>query len=511
MKRDAKIGAFLMAGALGVLAAAAVQAEIKIGPEVGGGKAPGTPDTPVVAVVPVKAYADELKMANGDQLHGTLQAMTGGEEGRLTWKHEQAVAPVEFRLEGMEAVALGERKAAGAKAHQGGVTLTNGDAFAADLVSVDDKNVLVDTWYAGKLTVPRGMVRRIEPGSNTGAALYTGPGSLDGWTSPNGDVKQYFECKDGVLSSTRGGGTVGREIAEMPEAVRFDFDLAWTQNSSISIGFFCDKIGGSYDSEGYAVTLQYGMRSAMLIRRARNEGTRRVGEDADLSALRGNRGGDGAQKAHVTVLADKKARKVVLMLDGKTAKEWTDSGEFKGNGKYMVFGDMQNSMKISNIRVAKWNGRAVRAGEGKAAQDTLVFVNGDALSGKILAVGGGKVRLETAYAEPMDIPLERVVEISFSQEKASKARRNPGDVRLQLAGGLGRLTVKMAELRDGVLKGSSQNFGDVSIPAAALAKIDLRPNEDKEDEPAKDSGKDGEGAPVNIIEAQPVMQMEIDR
>lgn len=493
MKRNVTTGALWMAGAFGLLAAAAVQAEIKIGPEVGPGKDPAAPATPVAAQA--KAYADELKMSNGDQLHGTLMAVAGGEDGRLTWKHEQAVAPVEFRLEGMDSVTLGERKAAGAKTHQGGITLTNGDAFAADLVSADDKSVQVETWYAGRLTIPRTMVRRIEPGSNTGTALFTGPASLDGWTSPYGDVKQNFECKDGVLSLKSGGGMIGREIAEMPDAVRFDFDLAWTQNSSLSFNFFSDKTNNNYDSEGYTVNLQYGMRQAMLLRRVRNEGTRRVGDDADLSSIRGNAAG---QKAHVTILADKKARKVVLMLEGKTAKEWTDSAEFKGNGKFIMFGDMQNGTRISNIRVAKWNGRAVRAGAGKTTQDTLVFVNGDALSGKITEIGGGKIKLETAYAEPMEVPMERVTEISLSQEKAAKARRNPGDVRLMLAGGMGSLTLKLAELRDGTLKGSSQNFGDATIPAAALAKIDFRPSDEKEEEP-KDAGKDGEGVNAPIM------------
>ncbi len=496
MKKNQTVRVLWMAGALGLMAGAG-HAAIVIGPS----STPKEAAPVFTASSQEKAFADELKMGNGDTMHGSLQSVKGGENGRLAWKHEQGVAPLEFLLDGMDSVTLGERKADGMRTHKGGATLTNGDVLAGDLESLDDKSLVLDTWYAGKLTIPRQMVSKVEPGSNTGAALYSGPGGLEGWVSPYGNAKQQWEFKAGALVMLRGGsgGSIGREIAEMPDSARMEFDLAWDRVCSLSFTFFTGKVSGnSYESEGYTLAFQYGMGSVSLMRRTRSEGMRQLGSgETALSSGRHSSSG----KAHVTVLADRKSRKIILLVDGKQVKEWTDSADFKGDGKCIMFNDVQGQPRIANIRIAKWNGRSKPVGEGtaKSTQDTLVFNNGDSLSGRIVSVTGGKVRLETAYAEPMEIPLERIVEIVISPEKAGKARRNPGDVRLQLAAG-GVVTANLAELRDGVLKGSSGNFGEFSSPLAAFAKMEFKIPDDKAEEKAGEKEKNATDNQPQMIE-----------
>ena len=476
-------------GALGVLACTA-QAEIKIGPAISVG-AEATKPGVVTVTVPEKAYADELRLENGDQLHGTLLGIKGGAEGRLIWKHERAAVPVEFTLAGMGAVDLGERAKAGARVHRGSLRLTNGDVLAGDLVSLDDQNLVLDTWYAGKLTVPRPLVRQMEPWTALNATLYSGPAAdLAGWNSPDGEINQQWECRDGALTTRQGRGTISREIPNLPDSVQFAFDLAWTRNSTLGFAFFCETgRRGEFVNAGYFMMFSNGMRSVTLMR-AQDEGTQQVGEAA--MGLSRARPGPGEQKAHVTVLADKKAHKITLQLNGKTVKEWTDDADCKGGGKNMVFSDMRDGMRISNIRVSRWNGRPLRPDDvAKPGQDSLVFTNGDVLSGRLAAVADGKARLETSYAAPMEILLERIQEINLAPEKAGTARRQPGDMRLSLADGVGMLTMAVAELTGGTVQGSSDNFGAVFVPLAALSKLEFKlPAAEKAGDEAKTDKED---------------------
>jgi hypothetical protein len=51
------------------------------------------------------------------------------------------------------------------------IGLTNGDEFPGNIVSLDDKILVLDTWYAGRISVPRSMLRRITPLSDSGPAV----------------------------------------------------------------------------------------------------------------------------------------------------------------------------------------------------------------------------------------------------------------------------------------------------------------------------------------------------
>ena len=470
-------------GVLGVLVSAA-SAEIKIGAASAVTPEPAPKTVPAV-MVPVKGYADELRLENGDLLHGTLLAIKGGADGGLTWKHERAMAPVEFTLAGMDTVVLGERAKEGARVHRGSLWLTNGDVLVGDLVSLDGQNLVLDTWYAGKLTIPRTLVRRMEPWTSLNVPLYSGPAAtLEGWKTASGDIKDYWECRDGSLVALQGGSTISREIPELPDCAKFDFDLAWTRSSTLGFVFFAERISqGDSSHAGYVMAFQNGMRSVSLLRGSQDGGPQQVGEDIRLPRTRL---GQGVRKTHVTVLADKKARKIVLQLDGAVVKEWTDSAEFTGGGKCLVFADVQDGVRIANIRVSRWNGRASQDEVGKAGLDALRFTNGDALSGKVAAIVDGKARLETAYAAPMEILLERIQEINLAQDQAGTARRQPGDLRLALADGAGTLTLAVAELTGGSIKGSSDNCGEIGVALAAVSKLEFKlPVEAKAGDEAK--------------------------
>jgi hypothetical protein len=144
-----------------------------------------------------------------------------------------------------------------------------------------------------------------------------------------------------------------------------------------------------------------------------NEGNRSLGSVENDAERR--------MKNHllVTILADRKERHFALLLDGKFVREFNDPQEFKGSGDCIMFQTHQaSSMKIAKIKIARWDGKLPKAessGSGAIEQDTLVFVNGDAMSGAVRSIATGNVKFETSYAM-MDVPLERIARMRFANK-----------------------------------------------------------------------------------------------
>ena len=147
-------------------------------------------DAPKPAVSPNTAatgkpepVADTLLFANKDVLHGTF---LGCDKAGLRWQSPLSKEPILFQLAGLGEVKLDSHHPPAANpVPTYSVSLTNGDELPGVLVSLDDKALLLDTWYAGKLTIPRNMVKAITPWKG-GTVLYEGPTSLQGWAVSDG-------------------------------------------------------------------------------------------------------------------------------------------------------------------------------------------------------------------------------------------------------------------------------------------------------------------------------------
>ena len=120
-----------------------------------------------------------LFLDNGDLFAGEL--LQGDPKEGLLWKHPAAKWPWSVaweraaKVEFIPAVSAGE-----SKPQRATVRLVNGDTLAGDVVELADNRLLLETWYAGRLQLPRAAVRRIS--FNTpGRAVLEGPAAFAGW------------------------------------------------------------------------------------------------------------------------------------------------------------------------------------------------------------------------------------------------------------------------------------------------------------------------------------------
>ena len=414
---------------------------------------------------PLDAAGDRLVFLKGDWLHGELVSVDAA-SGRVIWRHPEAREPIAFSSKSVSELRLGPRQGTAATHESGVVRLTNGDELTGDIASVDPTNLVLSTSSAGRLMLQRSMVSEIRPGAGAMSVLYEGPKSLDEWKLRGGDRGRMWELKDGVLSPLV-PVPLGRSIEKMPDSVRIDFTVEWRQQGIyFSFWFFHEK-PDEPQGEAYMLNIISGQR--VDLNRLRSTGGSQNLGSAEFA--------EGAQQrgtARFSILADRSKGNIALLVNGKMLRQWKDSREFKGGGSSITFMPQGGrELRISEIRVSKWNGIVPQGTEvaSDSPDDSVVLSNGDVMSGTLLGIAEGQAVVKTPFAD-LKIPLDRVTQISMSGAKAVRARRRAGDVRASFCGG-GSVTFELKSLGGGRIEGTSENFGAAAWPLSALERVEM--------------------------------------
>ena len=432
------------------------------------------PDNKILRLTGAKL--DLLELVNGDSLHGTLIAVNPSGYG-LRWKHVSADSPIDFSLEAVAKVKLAERQVPVDRPQYSRVRLTNSDELNGNLISLNDTDLSLNTWYAGSMIIKRPMLKMLESNLSSSPFIYKGPEDIDSWTIRNASTSSWKYKKGALYSSS--SYAIGREIDDMPDMANIKFDVAWQQGyPSFYFSFFTDNLT-SYSGNCHA--LRVSSTSVYLYRCTSNRGSNNLDGNANVQSL------STVKKATFNILADRKKRKFTLIVNGALIKQWTDAGASPGLGKGIVFDpESNNAMKVSNITITKWDGSLPKAGSEEAVvskEDTILFINEDKVSGSLKAITNGVAKLATSYAT-LDIPLVRTSRIDMSSETAEQARRNATDIRAHFAAS-GVVTMGLVRIEDNQVEGSSENFGMTKMPLSAFDVLEFniyRENADGEDD-----------------------------
>ena len=428
---------------------------------------------------------DLLRFANKDSLHGSFLAF---DKDGVHWKSLESKDPIVFQIANLAEVKLDSHKPpANAAAAAHAVTLTNNDELPGTLVSMDDKSLVLDTWYAGKITIPRAMIKGITPLKSGGGTLYEGPTGMEGWVlGNNGNRAKSWTYRDGALISTS-YGTIGRDM-KLPDLASISFDLVSRGQSQMSVCIYCDQA----DNVGNCYMFQVQNNYIYLQRYSRN-GMNMVGEQQPVM-LRGAM--MRSDKLHLDIKVNKAAKSIWLYVNGNLLKQWTDPGEFAGTGTKMIFSSQQGMYaKVSNIKVSAWDGKPDEAATaaGKSKEDSIKMANSDRVSGKLKKIVDGKAIFASSYAD-LTIPLDRIEQIDMSSEGADQAKKNADDVRAYFAD-RGSITMELQSWDDKHVTASSPNFGTAVFSPDAFQRLQFnlgQPASSIDDPDADPTGGDEE-------------------
>jgi sRNA-binding regulator protein Hfq len=419
---------------------------------------------------------EALLFRNGDLLYGKLESIHPGTG--IRWQHAEADKVIEFQPDNIAEIHFPPhpRPALTNQANAFRLQLRNGDQLEGQVIGFDQEKVVLQTWYAGEMTFPKGAVRALIPVPPAGALVFQGPTGMEGWTigkvSPTVGEAGSWQYKNGAFYATN-AASIARDL-KLPDVSLIEFDLAWKGMFQLAVAIYTDYLQpinlANKETEpdfGDFYSLQLNSFSANLLPIKKNDPLRYLGQVSVPSFSQKN-------AAHIEIRASKLKRTVALFVDGQLIKQWVDNEEFSGQGTGVRFVHQpQGKLKLSNLRVWEWDGqfeeKTPLISENK--QDLAKLRNGDRVSGVVQSVDNGHMQIVVGENK-LDVPLSRVRQIDLATPVTPLAAIK-NDFRAFFSRG-GAVTFKLEKWEDGKIFGRSPNFGELAFDSSAFSKVELR-------------------------------------
>jgi hypothetical protein len=437
--------------------------------------------------------ADSLFFRDGDMLYGKLLAIEPGNAVR--WQHPDAAEPIEFKPESVSQIEFSPGKATGAQTNSScRVYFRNGDTMEGNLVSCNRDSLTIQTWYAGRLTILRGVSQN--PIQTVAflprqPAMFDGLTGMDGWTQ--GDAVKAFATESGQWVYRHGAfyankaASIARDL-NLPDRSEIQFDLAWKGGFNVAVALYTDSLqpillaakdSGPDFGAFYSLRFQSPYFIGLTPIR-KNDPIRSLG-DLIVPSL------SNRDRIHVDLRMSKPDHRVVLFLDGVMIKEWITPAGFTAEGKGLRF--VQNggaSIKLSHLRVSAWNGvldQAPAAVSPDPAHDMISMESGAKTSGLIQTIADGQISFLGAGGLTK-ISLNTVSAIDFAGIAAEASKTVSGNVRATFARG-GIVTFDLLSWRPDAMLVSSPVFGKATFDPAAFSRLQFVAPEPKSAEEPK--------------------------
>jgi hypothetical protein len=439
------------------------------------------------------AEADSLSLRDGDLLYGKLIEIQP--DHLVRWQHPDAAEPIDFKPESVAQIGFAPRTTvAGRTDYSCKLWLANGDALAGNLVACDRDALTLDTWYAGKLKIPRRVLQTLTFNPHT-PVLFDGLTGLDGWTegeAVKGTIGEsgQWTYRNGAFYADK-SASIARDL-KLPDRSQIQFDMAWRGPLNLAIALYTDslqpiRLDNKENGPDFATFYSLRFTSTVFITLEpirKNDPRRPLGEPLIIQSL--------AQKdrAHVDVRMSKAERRVALFIDGMLIKDWIDPGGFAGEGTGIRFvNNPLNSgsvVKLSNFRVSKWNGVLdnFSSEELDPAHDVVMLESGAKTSGAVVSIADGKISLLTA-AGYADIPLAGVSAIEFAHFQGQSPPVSAVNAHATFRQG-GGVTFELLAWRPDGVAGLSPDFGKVTFDPAAFTRLQFLSAEPKKAEEPKE-------------------------
>ena len=442
---------------------------------------------------------EKLKLLNGDDISGKF---LGIKDGKILWQHPSFSGLIQVKSADISEIRLFPM-AAKSRRHNCTVELVNGDTLQGDLIELSETELVLDTWYGGRLKLPRNSVRVLRPGQTADRIIYEGPdGNPDNWQTGNRNTGvqmkgfgfnqlnaravparlainilgkipmqqaqrngQNWRYVDNGFNCSSSGPLLGRKDLEFPDRCQIEFDIQWSNYFGLGINLYADNIKNEYTGNSYSLRMDH---SNVYLYRISNNSSSRIGVNVQ------SRMKQPKTRAHVAIFIDKAQKTITLLVDDQLVHKWKDNNaKFAGKGNGLLF-TSRNSypMRLSNIRIAEWDGNLPQAGGGKnlgnGKDDYVKFKNDDSISGQAKTIRDGKLTLATSFAEvPVDMSSISVLELA---NPVVKTTPKAGEVQAQMRA-RGQLTFRMQSWVDGKVRVVSPYFGTADFDPSVFEKL----------------------------------------
>ena len=437
----------------------------------------------ILAVLGIAAAEEPeavVRFSNNDRLTGTLAALSSD---LLVWQSPVLAKPTAFFLKNIMDLTLPATTPAPSADHEATLKLTNGDSVCGQLAAVTDDTIAIDTWFAGRLIIPRVMVAGVTIADQS-ALIYRGPTSLDGWRQAV-DNPAWTYSRSAFHSRAAGSLTRDKLLAE---ECAITFDVAWKGDAlGLKVLVFADEPSAGSTAAGYEISFQ---RGNIYLALKNGRSSQFIGSTQSQVLMEND-------KARIELRASLKSGKFCLLINDRMLEVWSDPEAGKGRyGRGLSFSASQNTsqLRISGINITPWDGvaeqmAAPRQGmrgqlERRGLTDTpqpappdkppegrMELANGDSLEGEVLTIANGMIQVKTPLGE-VKLPVARLRSLALKQVALERCKRRNGDIRGWFADG-SSIVFRLEGVAADTLLGSSQNFGTATFRTAAFNRIEF--------------------------------------
>ncbi len=167
-----------------------------------------------------------LRLRNGGYVAGQL--LTSDDAESIAWQGDGFAKPLKFPLNAIHSVQYPQPTERAPVVGPYGFELSGGDTLVGQLISLDDREAVLEIPPIGKVTVERSALQRFY---RKGAAdlIYSGPTGLQGWKTVG--PEQAWRDEGGHLSTDVVGAAIGREDRP-PPVVCYEITLSWSEPPS---------------------------------------------------------------------------------------------------------------------------------------------------------------------------------------------------------------------------------------------------------------------------------------
>jgi hypothetical protein len=405
--------------------------------------------------------ADDIRLEGNTRLTGTVRSI--GENGSVELMSELSEEPIVLKGSAVREVTFSAP--AEEPARPGAmVELANGDVLPVVLEELDERRLVVSSAEAGRLEIPREMVRSLHLGIYDQRVIYSGPDSLDNWIRDREGSKNW-SYENGVLTA-EGSGQISRRLEPASQFI-LRFTLGWQNNPNFQLSFADPLLGPAKAADRYL--LQFN-NAGLEIKRMSAEGP------PHPSLITLNRPPDQfpGSRMKVEIRVDRLRSILKLYLNGEPEGRFIDPiGRAPTGGGISLFSNAPNNTEheITQLEVLEWDeaGDRHRTEErGDPARDSLIGRSAERWSGRLAGIRteGGNVLLSFKsefQEEPIEIPDTEVSTVFFAEEAMAEVPKGDRPFVLRLRG-------------NGVLSVTSCTFDGTEVRALhpLLGQLTLR-------------------------------------
>lgn len=437
----------------------------------------------VMALGTLLCNADDtamLNFTNGDRLNGSLVKMSGD---HVLWKSNLLQTESKFFLQQVQDITLPYFETPDQNVdHVAHIEFNpdlrqqnenlSGDIIQGQLVAVNQDNIILNTWYAGQLTINRNMVKSLEIDDMV-IPLYSGPIKKDDWKSIPDDAwhwdkNSYVRHNEGMLAKT---------FPNLPSRYCLSFVGEWKNDFNLKLQFAADDVEEDTQS-GYALNLSSGT-TYMQKRTRDNGGNGLIGDYTRHQELRSK------EKSQFRFYVDTTTGLFALYSDDDKIQEWNDTSKPILSGKGIQFSQPNGStapLTIARIRLSEWDGilpdtmvdlstNPINNPEPEKDEQRVHLRNGDILLGKVHKIENSEISLTTRFNE-IKLPVSRIKKLSIAPNEYDERLLQNGDIRAWFHDG-DYVTFRLEEITsDGKIKGYSQHFGTATFDPRVFSRLE---------------------------------------